>query len=273
VGGVGGSRRHVAVARPYDGLAAAWGTAAGLVYEPLALSLVQASPIDLAGQLVLDLGSGTGAVAQAVAANGARVMVADCSLGMVAHGTERGWMAIAANALALPVRDSGFDAVTAGFLLNHLSPAAVLTEMARVVRSRGAVVASTWASARSDPVKTAITEVLVSWGWQPPAWYETMKAEVEPISGDPHRLMEAAEGAGLVDVHASVVDEDLGVHDPGAVVAYRMAMPHIAPWVARLGEPADTELFRQLRIAVAPHVPGWRPLVIQLTARVPAHPR
>jgi SAM-dependent methyltransferase len=273
VGGVGGSRRHVAVARPYDGLAADWGTAAGLVYEPLALSLVQASPVALAGKLVLDLGTGTGAVAQAVTVNGARVVVADCSFGMVVHGYEHGWMAIVADALALPVRDGAFDAVVAGFLLNHLAPAVALAEMARVVRAGGVVVASTWASERLDPVKAAITEVLSSWGWQPPAWYETMKAEVEPISGDPRSLGDAAEQAGPVDVDATVVAEDLGLHDPRAVVAYRLAMPQIAPWVARLGEPADSELVRQLCIAVAPHLAEWRPSVIQLTARVPAQPR
>lgn len=263
----------MAVARPYDGLAAAWCTDAARVYEPLALSLIGASPIPLAGKWILDLGSGTGAVAQALAGGGGRVVVADCSFDMVIHANERGWMAIAADALALPVRDSAFDAVTAGFLLNHVPPAMALIEMARVVRTGGVVVASTWASAPSDPVKAAITDVLRSWRWRPPAWYKAIKAEVEPISGDPQRLTGAAARAGLVDVEVRVVNEDIGLGDPGAVVAYRLAMPQIAPWVSRLGEPAESELIRQLCMAVAPHVPGWRPSVIHLTARVPAHPR
>ena len=263
----------MAVARPYDGLAAAWGTDAARVYEPLALSLVRASPIPLAGARILDLGSGTGAVAQALAGEGGRVVLVDSSFDMVIHGYERGWTAIAADAVALPLRDSAFDGATAGFLLNHVPPAMALIEMARVVRTGGAVVASTWASVSSDPVKAAIGDVLCSWRWRPPAWYETLKAEVEPISGDPQRLAVAAAQAGLVDVEVRVVNEDLGLRDPGAVVAYRLAMPHIAPWVTRLGEHAESELIRQLCIAVAPHVPGWRPSVIHLTARVPAHPR
>jgi SAM-dependent methyltransferase len=273
VGGAGGSGHRVAVSRPYDGVAASWDGAAGLVYEPLALSLVQSSPVDLAGKLVLDLGSGTGAVARAVAAKGARVVVADCSVEMVVRGYARGSVAIVADAMALPVRDRCVDAVMAGFLLNHLPPAAALGEMARIVRAGGTLVTSTWASVRSDPVKAAMADVLSSWGWLPPAWYETMKAEVEPISSVPHRLEHAAQQAGLVDVQATVLEADLGALDPGTVVAYRLAMPQIAPWVAGLGEPAASRLVRQLCTAVSPHVPGWRPAVIHLTSRVPAHPR
>ncbi len=274
VGGVGSSWRHVAVARPYNGLASAWGTDASVVYEPLAVSLVHASPIDLAEKLVLDLGSGTGTVAQALVANGARVVVADCSLGMVLQGQrQRGWTASVADALALPFRDGCFDAVIAGFLLNHVAPALALIEISRSIGPGGVVVASAWASTPSDPVKQAIGDVLDSWGWRPPAWYETMKAEVQPISGDPRSLGNAADQAGLIDVHATAVAEDLGLRDPAIVVAYRLAMPQIAPWVARLGEPAVSELVRELCVAVVPHVPRWRPSVIQLTARVPAQPR
>jgi len=263
----------MAVARPYDDMAVAWDSSVALVYRPLASSLVQASPVPLGGKLVLDLGSGTGPVAQALAARGARVVVADCSLAMIVHGYERGRMAIAADALELPVRDHCFDAVTAGFLLNHLPPTSALAEMARIVRAGGAVIASTWASVRSDPVKAAIADVLRSWGWRPPAWYASMKAAVEPISGDPQRLTDAAEEIGLVHVHASVVEAELDDLDPPAVVAYRLALPQIAPWVAGLGEPATSQLVRQACSAVFPHAPGWRPSLIHLTARVPAHRR
>jgi SAM-dependent methyltransferase len=243
------------------------------VYGPLAASLVRASPIDLTGKLVLDIGSGTGTVACALDDMGASVVVADCTLGMVVHGHRCGWKAIASDAMALGVRDGAFDAAMAGFLLNHLPPAVALTEMARVVRAGGVVAASTWASAPPDPIKEATNTVLRAWGWRPPAWYETMKSTVEPVSGVPGRLMGDAARAGLVDVRATVVDQDLGLSDPGDIVAYRLAMPHIAPWVARLGEPVDPELVQQLRTAIAPYVPGWRISVIQLTARVPAHPR
>ena len=273
MGEVGHGGRQVAVVRPYDGLAARWAAGTGLVYGPLAVSLVRASPIDLTGKLVLDIGSGTGAVACALDATGASVVVADSSLGMVVHGHRWGWTAIASDAMALAVRDGSFDAAMAGFLLNHLPPAGALTEMARVVRPGGVIAASTWASTPPDPIKEATTSVLRAWGWRPPAWYETMKSTVEPISGDPARLLDDAGRAGLVDVRATVVDQALGISDPGDIVAYRLAMPHIAPWVGQLGDPVDPELVQQFRAAIAPYVPTWRVSVIQLTARVPAHPR
>jgi len=96
---------------------------------------------------------------------------------------------------------------------------------------------------------------------------------VEPISSVPHRLRSAARRVGLVDVDATVVEADLGPLDPGGVVAYRLAMPQIAPWADGFDEPAAALLVRQLRAAISPYVPGWRPSVIHLTARVPAHPR
>ncbi len=161
----------------------------------------------------------------------------------------------------------------AGFLVNHLAPASVLAEMSRVVRPGGAVLASTWSAERPDPVKAAIKEVLTSWGWEPPGWYAALQLDVEPVSGHPHRLIAAADQVGLVEVWAEAIEEDLGLRDPGAVVAYRLAMPHIAPWVAQLGEPGATDLVGELCAAVAPCTSGWRPSVIHLAARVAGHPR
>jgi ubiquinone/menaquinone biosynthesis C-methylase UbiE len=263
----------VAVARLYDRLATTWGTDAGRVYGPLAASLVRASPVALPGKVVLDLGSGTGVVARAATAAGATVVAADCSFPMLAGGSGRGWSAVVAEALTLPFGNDSFDVVTAGFLLNHLLPAPALAELARVVRSGGAVMASTWSVERPDPVKTAIDGVLVAWGWEPPGWYTRMKTEVDPVSGHPRPLEDAAAEAGLVEARSRVVDEDVGVRDPGDVVAFRLAMPHIAPWFGQLDGRSGSELIRRLRIAAAPSVPGWRPSVIQLTARVAPHPR
>jgi SAM-dependent methyltransferase len=258
----------VVVASAYDGLAAEWDRAAGLVYRPLARSLLQASPVALSGQLVLDVGSGTGAVAQAAVDIGARVVTADRSFGMVAYMSGQGWPTIAADVLALPFGPGGFDAALAGFLLNHLPPRPALAELARTVRVGGVVLGTTWDGRRPDPAKKAIDATLASRGWVRPAWYEMLKAEVEPVSGDPQRLMEAAVEAGLNEVAAAVCCQNLPVRDPVDVVAYRLAMPHIAPWVVGLDEPEYAQLRREAIVAVTPHVNEWRPAAIIFSGRV-----
>jgi SAM-dependent methyltransferase len=238
------------------------------VYRPMAAALVAAAPVPLEGSLVADVGSGTGAVAQAAQACGARVVGADRSRQMLAFHRSRRGPAVTADAFDLPFRRDAFDIACAGFLLNHLPPAPVLAELARITRPGGAVLASTWAAGEPDPVKSAIDAVLTSWGWVPPAWYRTLKEEVEPLSGAPEPFAAAAEGVGLSDVHASVGRIDLSLPDPGAAVAYRLAMPHIAPWAAAQCRSVRTTLTRQALAKIAPLVDGWRPAVILLTARV-----
>jgi ubiquinone/menaquinone biosynthesis C-methylase UbiE len=257
----------MAVATAYDDLVATWDTQAGPVYRPLGRALVAASPMPLAGRLVIDVGTGTGAVAEAAAEAGARVVAVDRSMSMAAYRDGRTWPAAAADVLALPFPASTFEAASAGFLLNHLLPAPALAEMARAVRAGGVLLASTWAR-HFDQVKASIEVVLVSCGWIPPSWYLRMKDEIEPVSGDPACLAAAARQAGLVDVHAAVHRPDLGVRDPRTLVAYRFALPHIAPWLATLDAEARRELTRQAVSAVARHVDKWRPAVVVLTGRV-----
>jgi SAM-dependent methyltransferase len=278
VGDAGPRRRPVDVAGPapapgsttltaYDGLASEWERGAANVYRPLATVLVAASPVPLGGRLVLDAGSGTGAVASAATARGARVVAAERNLTMVNHQDRQPWPRVAADVLALPFVGGAFDGALAGFLLNHLLPGPALAELARVVGPGGAVLASTWADDEPDPVKGAIDNVLASWGWIPPAWYKQMKERVLPISGSPTRLAEAAEEAGLVEVTASLRRVELGLRDPGAVVAYRLALPHTAPWARELDDTTSTEVTRQALAAVAGHVAEWRPAVILLAGR------
>lgn len=259
---VGSASQHGA----YDGLAAGWDCAAGRVYRPLARALVASSPVPLGGRPVLDVGSGTGAVAEAAEAAGARVVTADRSHHMVASGAGR-WPSVVADVVTSPFRDDSFFAALAGFVINHVAPAAALREMARVVTPGGVVLASTWAGGVPDPVKAAIDTVLARWGWVPPPWYRAMKAEIEPISGDPARLASAAEEAGLVDVTATARREDTSAADPDIAVVYRLALPHIAPWVSQLDAGARAGL-RSAAVAALGQFPDrWCPSVIVLGGR------
>ena len=133
----------------------------------------------------------------------------------------------------------------------------------------GVVVASTWAEG-PDPIKSAVDPILTARGWEPPAWYRTMKTVVLPVAGDPVRLQAAAERAGLAEVDASVHAEPLPVQDPVAVVRYRLATAHIAPWAAALDTTARNRLIDDAASAVAPLLADWRPAAIFLHGRVPA---
>jgi len=111
---------------------------------------VEAGP----GQRVLDLAAGTGTSARAFAASGATCIACDFSLGMLNEGLLRqrrmaqnppnpiGSVSfIGGDALALPLRDGSFDAVTISFgLRNVADPRAALREMLRVTRPGGRLV-------------------------------------------------------------------------------------------------------------------------------------
>ena len=228
-------------------------------------------PVDLAGSRVLDAGSGTGAVAARLAASGATVVACDLSSPMIKRQDRRCWPVAVGDVMSLPFRIGGFDAATAGFLLNHLDPTDALRQLRYAVRPGGAVVASTWAAGR-DPVKSAIDDILARNGWKPPAWYRTMKTVIEAVSGNEQRLGEAATEAGLMDVSVTRHAENLGVRDPASIVHYRMATPHIFPWIASIDPAVARRLIDDAILAVEPLAPRWRPAVLFLVASVPTQP-
>ncbi len=161
-------RDPMAVGIDYDRSAESWDAAAGTVYEPLGRLLLDSSPCDLAGRLVLDAGCGTGAVARASQERGARVVALDRSVAMLRGARGAPLTAVAGDVLDLPFGNHGFDAVTAGFVINQVRPADGLAELARITRPGGAVLASTWASRPPDPVKRAMEDVLLASGWTRP---------------------------------------------------------------------------------------------------------
>jgi demethylmenaquinone methyltransferase/2-methoxy-6-polyprenyl-1,4-benzoquinol methylase len=109
-----------------------------------------------AGQIILDLGAGTGASAVPLARAGARCVACDFSLGMLRVGVRRraegslGRRArghggkvsfVAGDALRLPFADAAFDAVTISFGLRNVADVGVaLREMRRVARPGGRLV-------------------------------------------------------------------------------------------------------------------------------------
>ena len=101
---------------------------------------------DTSGGRHLDVGSGTGALARRAAGLGRDVVAVDSDSDMVAiSATVVPGMVVGAALPSLPFDDHTFDAVTANFVLNHVSdPLTAMREIARVVRPGGRLAATVW---------------------------------------------------------------------------------------------------------------------------------
>ncbi|MDN4614034.1 bifunctional demethylmenaquinone methyltransferase/2-methoxy-6-polyprenyl-1,4-benzoquinol methylase UbiE [Leifsonia sp. F6_8S_P_1B] len=99
-----------------------------------------------AGETILDVAAGTGTSSASLARNGANVVAADFSEGMIEVGRQRQAgnpfvSFVQADATALPFDDDTFDAVTISFgLRNIVDPQKALAEFFRVLKPGGRVV-------------------------------------------------------------------------------------------------------------------------------------
>lgn len=129
-------------------------------WRRLVAEAVAAGPTDR----VLDLAAGTGTSSARIAQDGAFVVPADFSLGMLGVGKRRqpGLPFVAGDGLHLPFRDGAFDAATISFGLRNLADRlAGLRELARVVRPGGRLVVCEFSHPTWGPFRTVYTEYLM----------------------------------------------------------------------------------------------------------------
>lgn len=251
-------------AAAYDGAVTSWRRGPDRVYDALAGALLARGP-GWRGLRVLDAGAGTGTAARRLAEAGASVVAADTAAAMLAVARSRcGCATVVADATALPLRDSVFDAAVLGFLLNHLrDPAAALAEAARVVRPGGEILAGTWARDDDHPVRHLAEAALVARGWRRPGWYADLKTRTAPLTDTAPLLAAVAHEAGLAGIEVARVEVPVPL-SPAELVEWRLGMPHTAPFVAGLSPAARAGLRAELAAATLP------PLVCRtlvLTAR------
>ncbi|MDQ6799093.1 MAG: class I SAM-dependent methyltransferase [Actinomycetota bacterium] len=162
-----------------------------------------------AGTAMLDVATGPGVVAALARDRGATVIAVDQSEAMVNLARTGGIDAHQASVEQLPFDDATFDAVVAGFLLNHLArPAKGISEMARVCRGRVAL--SVWDMPAANPVLGLFGSVAASLDAPdavPPGPASDMYA-------DEDRLRSVLEDAGLDQVEVRRVGWTLTV-EPG----------------------------------------------------------
>ena len=163
-----------------------------------------------AGTKLLDVATGPGVVALAARSRGAEVIAVDQSAAMVALARSAGLDAGQVSADQLPFETGAFDAVVAGFLINHLPrPVEAVTEMARVCKARVAV--SVWDVPADNPVLGLFGDVAQSFDIAD----STPPGPDGSLYADDTRLSSLLLAAGLVDIRVTGVSWTVTVA-PGA---------------------------------------------------------
>jgi SAM-dependent methyltransferase len=133
----------------WEARAAAYGRAIPALTQGAADGLLDAAEVT-SGTGLLDVAAGPGVVSVAARRRGAHVLAVDQAKAMVDTARAAGVEAWPASAERLPFRDAAFEAVVAGFLLNHLArPGEGVAELARVCRGRVAL--SVWDVPEANP--------------------------------------------------------------------------------------------------------------------------
>lgn len=165
------------------------------------------------GDKVLDLAAGTGTSSAAIAHEGATVVAADFSPGMIAVGQKKyGHLNrvsfVEADATQLPFADDEFDLTTISFgLRNVVRPRRALEEMLRVTRPGGRIVICEFSTPANPAMRTAydlylnkvmpaLTKVVSS----NPASYEYLNDSIHAWPNQ-RTLASWLREAGWTDVH------------------------------------------------------------------------
>ena len=196
--------RHNALAEGYIGFLA---PVTALAIVPL-LDAVQVRP----GMQLLDVPTGSGALAAEAIRRGAAVIGVDIAPAMIAEARKRhpGIDFQVADVEHLPVSDGVLDAVVCAFGLGHFPyPEASLAECLRTLKAGGRIAFSWWDTSDKQRVQGLIRDAAAEVGARPPG--------VLPAGHSSLRFTDAREFRGLLE-GAGLADISLEAHRPTHLV-------------------------------------------------------
>jgi SAM-dependent methyltransferase len=207
------------------------------------------------GRRWLDVGCGTGALAQTIAqiAEPAAVLGIDRTPGYVAYATQQVHDARVqfqvGDAVALPVDDGAFDAVVSGLMLNFLpDPGVALREMIRAVRTGSIVAAYVWDYAGEMQLMRHFWDTAVALNPEAKGLDEGLRF---PLCR-PQPLEELFRNNGLHDVSVRNIDVPTDFRDFDDLWSPFLGGNGPAPtYVMSLGEPQRTALRDELQRALS----------------------
>lgn len=257
-----GAAALAGLADAYSMTGAAWELGPNQIYDRLSERVVGNAGIDWSGRRVLDVGAGTGAGSRALRSAGARPIATDVASGMLRAATPATPSAVA-DARALPIADAAVDGYLAAFCLNHLvDPEVALREAVRVVRPTGPILVTAYAADDHHPVKAAVETAAAEAGWRAPRWAEVVRADATPLLATVDGALAVAALVPLRGPRAEAITVDFGDLGPAALVAWRLGMAQMAPFVRRLDPDARSHLVTRARALLGDAPPLTRRIIV-----------
>jgi len=240
--------------RPYYGHAAEYArlldpTLAGVVERLVELAGARR------GARLLDLATGTGAVARAAARRGTAVVGVDVSAAMlgVARRLSPGVEFRFADAHALPFEECEFDLVACGLALSHFrEPLTALGETLRVLRDDGRLVASTWGRGGGAPSSGTVVELLQRHGATDKGYTLDEETWLYPETGS-----ELLRRAGFACVSVQTETLTGRFEDVEEALQWTLAWPCGAARLERLNASAQGAFLAHARSALAGSDLSW----------------
>ncbi len=136
------------------------------VFGPLAHGLIDLGNLQ-AGELVIDIGTGTGAAVRAVQKITSHIIGLDISKQMLEQARTGTTAPLArCDTHELPIQDNSVDVVIAAFALNSTDPTIALAEVHRILRPQGRLLVQEWDA--EDPISEIVSDTFASYAVDDP---------------------------------------------------------------------------------------------------------